>query len=350
MTSTKKALILTDLQSAIKEENWQKSKELCELLHLQTNPNPKVEISIVAPVYNESSGLREFYNRLVVQLEAIGRSYEVILVDDGSDSSTKGVLHEISKSDDNIAVIELSRNFGHQMAISAGLNHAQGELVIIMDSDLQDPPEVLPQFLSTLNEGYDIVYGIRRTRKENFVKKFCYASFYRILKLLSSIDIPVDAGDFCIMRSEVVSHLKELPERNRFLRGLRSWVGYKQTGIEYDRDQRYRGKPKYTISRLIQLAFDGIFSFSYRPLRAISLLGACISLAAFALALFYTIKRIQIGLNPPGFASTMVAIFFFAGLQLVTLGVIGEYVGRVYEEAKKRPHYIIQKTNKPLKS
>lgn len=337
---TEKKSLLKSLQEAIEQERWQEAKKLLQRIQDQRT---EIELSVVAPVYNERDNLREFYNRLIVQLERLNRSYELILVDDGSDSLTKETLDTIAVGDASVTIIELSRNFGHQMAITAGLDSARGKIVVIMDSDLQDPPEVIPELLEPLKGEFDIVYGIRRTRKENFLKKICYSTFYRLLKCLSNIDIPVDAGDFCAVKAEVVAHIRDLPERNRFLRGLRSWVGYRQTGIEYDRDQRYRGKPKYTISRLVQLAFDGIFSFSYRPLRAISFLGICVSLAAFGLALFYTVKKIQLGLNPPGFASTMVAIFLFSGLQLITLGVIGEYIGRVYEEAKKRPHYIVQR-------
>jgi len=326
------------IKAALDRGDLQAVEAFC--LELQTSQD--IALSVVAPVYNEGDGLMEFYSRLVTQLEQETQNFEIILIDDGSDQQTRQHLQSIFENDRRVTVVELSRNFGHQMAISAGLDFARGAVIAIMDSDLQDPPEALPEFLKKIEEDYDVVYGIRQNRKENLFKRFCYNSFYRLLKALSSIDIPLDAGDFCIMRREAAHKLRELPERNRFIRGMRSWVGFRQIGVPYDRDKRYAGKPKFTIRRLIKLALDGIFSFSYRPLRAISLIGIAVSIASFTLAVFYVIQRIQFGLNPPGFASTMVAIFFFAGLQLVTLGIIGEYIGRIYEEVKQRPNYVVQ--------
>lgn len=327
------------LRSAFEAKDWKKAEQLCR--DLRSAP-PLTDISIVAPVYNETDGLIEFHSRLASVLDSLNRTYEIILIDDGSDETTKRTLDRLLSADHRLTVIELSRNFGHQMAISAGLNFAGGDVIVIMDSDLQDPPETLPEFFEKIEEGYDVVYGIRKNRKENIIKKLCYASFYRLLKQVSNIEIPLDAGDFCVLRREAAEHLRKLPERNRFVRGMRSWVGFQQAGITYDRDKRYAGKPKFTIRRLVKLALDGIFSFSYRPLRAISLAGIAVSAGAFLLALFYAFQRIKFGLNPPGFASTMVAIFFFSGLQLTTLGIIGEYIGRIYEEVKQRPLYIIR--------
>ncbi|MCB0319543.1 MAG: glycosyltransferase family 2 protein [Bdellovibrionales bacterium] len=302
-----------------------------------------IDLSIVAPVYNEAATLNEFFSRLVSQLQSLNFKYEIILVNDGSTDASSEIIERLSFSHPELIGLEFTRNFGHQFAISAGLAHANGKRVIIMDSDLQDPPEVIPKLLERSDAGFEVVYGVRRTRKENFFKKFCYYAFYRILKLFSSIDIPPDSGDFCVITHEVVHHLVSFPERNRFLRGLRSWVGYRQCGVEYDRDARFAGKPKYTIRTLVKLALDGLVSFSYRPLRAISILGMLVSLGSFALAVFYLFQQVQFGLSPPGFASTMVAIFFFSGLQLVTLGIIGEYIGRIYEEVKRRPHYLIRR-------
>jgi glycosyltransferase involved in cell wall biosynthesis len=308
----------------------------------------KSTLSIIAPVYNEHLVIKEFVSRLLVQLRKLKNegkldSFEVILVNDGSTDKTTSILEEICSKETEVICLDLSRNFGHQFAISAGIDMAEGDRVVIMDSDLQDPPEELPRFLEKLEEGYDVVYGVRRTRKENFIKKFCYAAFYRMLRLLSSIEIPLDSGDYCAMSRQAADNLRKFPERNRFMRGLRSWIGLKQIGLEYDRDARFAGKPKYTIRTLIKLALDGLVAFSYRPLRAIALVGIFVSLASFALAIFYAFQRIQFGLAPPGFASTMVAIFFFAGLQLITLGIIGEYIGRIYEEVKQRPHYLIKR-------
>jgi len=334
-----RAVLERALRSAFEAKDWEKAEQLCRELR---SVAPSTDMSIVAPVYNETDGLIEFHNRLRSVLESLDKTYEIILIDDGSDEATKQTLDRLLSVEPRLTVIELSRNFGHQMAISAGLNFASGDVIVIMDSDLQDPPETLPKFLRKIEEGYDVVYGIRKNRKENVIKKLCYASFYRLLKYLSNIEIPLDAGDFCVLRREAAEHLRKLPERNRFLRGMRSWVGFQQGGVTYDRDKRYAGKPKFTIRRLITLALDGILSFSYRPLRAISLTGIVVSAGAFLLALCYAVQRIKFGLNPPGFASVIVAIFFFAGLQLTTLGIIGEYIGRIYEEVKQRPLYIIR--------
>jgi dolichol-phosphate mannosyltransferase len=215
-----------------------------------------------------------------------------------------------------------------------------------MDADLQDPPEVLPEFIEKWREGHDIVYAIRANRKEGWFKRHAYTFFYRILQRIANIQIPLDAGDFCIMDRKVVVILTNMPERNRFMRGIRSWIGLDQVGLAYDRDSRYAGKPKFTLSRLIYLALDGLVSFSFLPLRAISILGFVISFVSIVLAISYTIQKLTRGLNPPGFATTIVAIFFLAGIQLITLGVIGEYVGRIFEEVKRRPLYVVKKISK----
>ena len=245
-----------------------------------------------------------------------------------------------------VVMIQLARNFGHQVAISAGLDYARGDGVIIMDADLQDPPEVLPQFIDKWREGHDIVYAVRANRKEGRLKRWAYTSFYRVLQRIANIQIPLDAGDFCIMDRKAVEILNNMPERNRFVRGIRSWIGLDQVGLAYDRDSRYAGEPKFTISRLIYLALDGLVSFSYIPLRAISILGFIISFISIVLAISYTIQELTRGLSPPGFATTIVAIFFLAGIQLITLGVIGEYVGRIFEEVKRRPLYVVRKVSK----
>jgi len=237
-------------------------------------------------------------------------------------------------------LVELARNFGHQVAISAGLDHARGAGVVIMDADLQDPPEVLPQFIDKLREGHDVVYAIRERRKEGRLKRAAYSAFYRLLRRVANIDIPLDSGDFCIMNRRVVDLLVSMPERNRFVRGIRSWVGLDQVGLAYERHTRYAGKPKYTFRRLLYLALDGLISFSYMPLRMITVLGFGVSALSIILAIFYAVKKLVAGLNPPGFATLVVAIFFLAGVQLTTLGVVGEYIGRIFEEVKRRPLYV----------
>jgi dolichol-phosphate mannosyltransferase len=212
-----------------------------------------------------------------------------------------------------------------------------------MDADLQDPPELLPDFVAKWREGYEVVYAIRQRRHEHIFKRFAYKAFYRLLKFTADIDIPLDAGDFCIMDRRVVELLVRMPERSRFIRGVRSWIGFNQVGIPVNRDERFSGNSKYGFFRLVHLAMDGLVSFSYMPLRFISLVGVFVSVLSIGLAIFYISKQLLIGLSPPGFATIVVMICFFAGVQLVTIGVIGEYVGRIFEEAKRRPLYIVKR-------
>ena len=301
------------------------------------------DLSVVMPVFNEHENLRALHARLSAVLKQTGLSYEIIFVDDGSRDGSLELLRDLVIVDRQVLVVELARNFGHQVAISAGLEHARGSGVIVMDSDLQDPPEALPQFIAKWREGHDVVYAIRAQRKEHWLKRTAYAAFYRLLQRVANIDIPLDAGDFCIMDRRVVDLLVGMPERNRFVRGIRSWVGLDQVGLAYERHARHAGKPKFTFSRLIYLALDGLVSFSYVPLRVITMLGLAVSFLSIVLAMFYAVKKLTVGLNPPGFATLIVAIFFLAGMQLITIGVIGEYVGRIFEEVKRRPLYVVRR-------
>ena len=304
-------------------------------------PNP--ELSVVLPVCNEEENIPPLYRRLTAVLDAEEVSYEIIFVDDGSTDGSTGLLHGLAGDDPRVRVVELARNFGHQVAISAGLDFAQGDAVIIMDADLQDPPEVLPEFIAGWRAGNDVVYAIREQRKESWPKRVAYEAFYRMLRRVANVDIPLDAGDFCIMDRRVVNLLRAMPERNRFVRGIRSWVGLRQTGLPYERQARYAGQPRYTFARLMLLALDGFISFSHTPLRAASLLGLGISLLSFLLAGFYFVKKIIAGLSPPGFATLVVAVFFLAGIQLITIGVMGEYIGRIFDEVKQRPLYVVRR-------
>lgn len=304
---------------------------------------PAPDLSVVIPVFNETENLPILHQRLSGILQATGFSYEIVFVDDGSRDHSVPLLHELAAADAQIVVVELARNFGHQVAISAGLDHARGQGVIIMDADLQDPPEVLPQFIAKWKEGHDVVYAIREQRKEGWVKRTAYAAFYRLLQRVAHIDIPLDAGDFCIMDRRVVDLLNGMPERNRFVRGIRSWIGLNQVGLAYERHSRHAGQPKYTFKRLVYLALDGLVSFSYIPLRVITMLGFSISLLSIVLAIFYSVKRLFYGLTPPGFATLVVSVFFLAGIQLIMMGVIGEYVGRIFEEVKSRPLYVLRR-------
>lgn len=301
-------------------------------------------LSIVTPVYNEEEILSEFYKRLTAVLEKMGEPYEIILVNDGSSDNSLGIMKEINGRDKRVKIVNLSRNFGHQTAITAGLDHVTGDVVAIMDSDLQDPPEALPAFFQKQRQGYDVVYAIRKNRKEGGLKKAAYAVFYRLLKKMANINIPLDSGDFCVMSSKALNTLKSMPERNRFLRGLRGWIGFRQIGMEYDRDKRFAGEVKYTFNKLLKLALDGFVSFSYMPLRLASILGLIVSALSFIgiLIIFYLSFLTSKTLSVPGWASVAVIILFLGGVQLVTIGIIGEYIGRVYDEVKQRPLYIVQ--------
>src|SRR5262245_21301597 len=319
-------------------------------LGMSRSPEPaetaRPDLSVVIPVYNEEDNLPQLYERLIAALDPTGLVYEIVFVDDGSQDRSLAHLRALAASDARILAIELARNFGHQVAISAGLGHSRGQGGIVMDADLQDPPEVLPEFIAKWREGHDVVYAIREQRKEGWLKLAAYAVFYRFLQRVANIEIPLDAGDFCIMDRRVVDVLSGMPERNRFVRGIRSWVGLSQVGLAYERQARHAGRPKYTFTRLCYLALDGLVSFSYIPLRAITMLGFGVSLLSIVLALFYAVKKLTVGLNPPGFATITVAIFFLAGMQLITIGVIGEYVGRIFEEVKQRPLYILRQVTR----
>jgi len=303
-------------------------------------------ISIVSPVYNELEVLPEFCRRLTAVMEEYREPYEIVLVNDGSKDGTFSVMKALHTSDPRIRAVDLSRNFGHQVAICAGLDFATGDLIAIMDSDLQDPPEVLPRFFKKLREGYDVVYAVRTGRKESLFKKAAYAAFYRLLKSIANVDIPLDSGDFCVMSRRALDTLKSMPERNRFLRGLRGWIGFRQVGVEYERERRFAGDVKYTFSKLLKLAFDGLTSFSYVPLRLASILGLFMSFISFvAILIIFYLKFFTSATVPvPGWASVVVAILVLGGIQLVATGIIGEYLGRVYDEVKRRPLYVVQET------
>jgi polyisoprenyl-phosphate glycosyltransferase len=308
-----------------------------------STPEHQPELSVVIPVFNEEENITVLYSRLTAVLEDTHIDYEIIFVDDGSNDNSLNQLQNLLVEDKRVLVIELARNFGHQVAITAGLDYSQGKAVIVMDGDLQDPPEVLPEFIAKWRKGHDVVYGVRERRKERWLKRAAYAGFYRLLRRIATIEIPLDSGDFCIMDRRVVDLLISMPERNRFVRGIRSWVGLNQSGLPVERQARSAGKPKYTFGRLLLLALDGLISFSYLPLRTITMLGFSISLLSIFAAVFYAVTRLVTGLGPPGFATLVVAVFFLAGVQLITMGVIGEYVGHIFEEVKQRPLYVVRK-------
>lgn len=302
----------------------------------------QVEFSIVVPIYNEEDNIPQLHHRLTEVMIDLGESYELVFVDDGSRDRSLDLLQELYAHDPCMRVISLARNFGHQRAVSAGLDRAYGSAVIVIDGDLQDPPEVIPQFVDKWREGFQVVYAIREKRKEHVLKRAIYHSFYLILRGVSRVDIPLEAGDFCLMDRCVVDVLVSLPERNRFVRGLRSWVGFRQTGLPYERDARFAGEPKYTFRKLASLALDGLISFSYLPLRLATILGFAVSVMSLLAAAYYVIKKLSRGLQPPGFATLVVLLLFLGGVQLITIGVIGEYIGHVLEEVKGRPTYVVR--------
>ena len=304
-------------------------------------------LSIVVPLYNEEGNVAPLLERIVAIVARLegAPSYEIILVNDGSaDRTLERIRDELARRE-HIVMVNLSRNFGHQLAASAGMDIAQGDAVILMDGDLQDPPELVADFMAKWREGYDVVYAVRRTRKgESPFKLFTAQLFYRVIKRLTKVSIPVDAGDFRLMSRRVVEALKRSPERHRFLRGMVSWVGYNQIGIEYDRDERHSGITKYPLPKMLRFAIDGITSFSDVPLRFASYLGFISSAVAFVYALIVIAYKL-FSLHPPGYtpgwASTIVAVLFLGGVQLISLGILGEYIGRIYDEVKGRPLYLI---------
>ncbi len=304
------------------------------------------ELSVIIPVFNEEENLLTLHGRLTRALVNLGMEYEIVLVDDGSQDQSPDILRRLEAEDQRIVIVEFARNFGHQVAISAGLEQSRGRVVCIMDADLQDPPEVLHTFLAKWREGWEVVYAIRTERKEWWGKRLAYAGFYRLLQRVANIDIPLDAGDFCVMDRRVVDLLVRMPERNRFVRGIRSWVGFKQIGVPYERHARHAGAPKYTFRKLLYLALDGLISFSHMPLRIITLLGFSVSFLSFLVALFYLVKKFTLGTGVPGFTTLVVSIFFLSGIQLMTIGVIGEYIGRISDEVKRRPLYVARRVTR----
>ena len=304
-------------------------------------------LSIVVPLYNEAENVAPLLERVGGVLDRIQGQvdYEIVLVNDGSSDRTAAAAREAMQRRSHVILVSLSRNFGHQLAATAGLELARGDAIVLMDGDLQDPPELIEAFLRKWRDGYDVVYAVRRERRgESRFKLATAGAFYRIIKRLTKIEIPMDAGDFRLMSRRVVDALRRSPERNRFLRGMVSWVGYNQTAVEYDRDVRHSGSTKYPLGKMIRFAMDGITSFSDIPLRFASYFGFTVSAVAFIYALVVIAFKL-FSLRPlaytPGWASTIVAVLFLGGVQLMSLGILGEYLGRVYDEVKGRPLYLI---------
>ena len=299
-------------------------------------------ISIVVPVYNSS----QFIHMLIqeIEKERIKNNWELelVLVEDGSKDNSFETIKDLSKNYNYIKIIKLARNFGHQIAVKTGLAHAKGDYIAVMDDDMQDPPNLLASFFKYLDDGMDVVYGVRKKRKESLFKRIGYLSFYRLLQKLSSIDIPLDTGDFCVMKRKVVEQMLLLQEKNPFLRGIRAWVGFKQIGVEYERNSRVAGDSGYNLKKLFKIAFDGIFAFSNLPLKLISTSGFIGLLLAISYSLRVLYAYFKYNIDVKGFTSLVILISFFSSLILICLGIIGEYIARIYDEVRNRPYSVIE--------
>ncbi|MGB5637366.1 MAG: glycosyltransferase family 2 protein [Waterburya sp.] len=302
-----------------------------------------VQISVVIPFYNEEKNVDYLFQRLIEVLDKLKTTYEIICVNDGSQDDTLNCLIKYHQTQPQIKVINLSRNFGKEIALTAGIDYAAGKAIIPIDADLQDPPELIEQLVAKWREGYDVVYATRRSRQgESWLKRFTADSFYKTIGKMSRVSLPHNTGDFRLLDRKVVEALKQMPERTRFMKGLFTWVGFKQTSIMFDRPARFQGNTTWNYWKLWNFALDGITSFTFLPLKVWSYIGLGVSFVSLLYAFFLLIRTIIFGVDVPGYASLMVAVLFLGGIQLITLGIIGEYLGRVYEEVKARPLYFVR--------
>lgn len=302
-----------------------------------------IRYSIVVPVYNEELVVEESYKRLKKVMDSTQEAYELIFVNDGSRDKTAEIVSGICAADSNVKLINFSRNFGHQTAITAGMDNSSGQAVVVIDADLQDPPEVILEMIAKWKEGYDVVYGQRLKRKgETFFKKITAKMFYRLLASMTNVDIPVDTGDFRLIDRKVCDVMSSLTEKNRYVRGLVSWVGFKQTAVSYVRDERFAGETKYPLKKMLKFAMDGITTFSYKPLKISTYVGFVVALLSFVYLIVVLCLRLFTDATVTGWASTLAVSLIFNGVILMMLGIIGEYIGRIYDETKNRPLYIIR--------
>jgi len=302
-------------------------------------------LSVVIPIYNEEMNIRKLYQRLCSALEALGATWEVVYVNDGSKDRSLSILQGLAETDHHVKYIDFSRNFGHQLAITAGIEHAKGEWIVIMDGDGQDPPELIPDLLNKAREGFEVVYARRRKRDgENFLKKFTARMFYRLLAKITSIEIPVDTGDFRIIHRQIQRILSRMPEQHKYIRGQISWIGFNQSFLEYDREERMGGATKFTYRKMMRFALDGISSFSTWPLKVATISGFVVSAVAFVL-IIYSLYQKFFGTTEPGWTSLHISVLFLGGIQLIGIGMLGEYLGRVSDNVKNRPHYIVRDSN-----
>lgn len=307
--------------------------------------------SIIIPVYNEEAVVQETYSRLTRVMQVIGEPYELLFINDGSRDRTAEIIEGLAKSDNCVRLLDFSRNFGHQIAITAGMDYARGDAIVIIDADLQDPPELIPQMIDKWKEGYDIVYAQRSKRKgETLFKKWTAALFYRALRMLTEVDIPLDTGDFRLIDRKVCDAMRGIREKNRFVRGLVSWVGFRSCAVEYVREERFAGVTKYPLKKMLRFSMDGITSFSYKPLKLATYLGFIISLASFIYLLISLGQRLFTSSTVAGWSSLIACLLLLNGVILIILGILGEYVGRIYDETKNRPLYILRNQQKADRS
>ncbi|MGR6338054.1 glycosyltransferase family 2 protein [Priestia megaterium] len=302
-----------------------------------------VKYSIVVPVYNEEEVIHETYRRLTEVMHSTKEAYELLFVNDGSRDRTAEIIKEYSEQDPAVVLLDFARNFGHQIAITAGMDYARGEAVVVIDADLQDPPELILEMIEKWKQGFDVVYAKRTKRKgETYFKKQTAAMFYRILRAMTDIDIPLDTGDFRLLDRKVCNQMNSIQEKNRFVRGLVSWVGFKQIAVEYERDERLAGESKYPLKKMLKLSMDGITSFSYKPLKLANYAGVTLSGIGFIYLLVVLYLKLFTDSTITGWSSLIVIQLFFSGIILIILGMIGEYIGRIYDETKNRPLYIVR--------
>ena len=306
-----------------------------------------MEFSIIIPVYNESANINPLYERLRGVMEGFqSKNFEMIFVNDGSSDDSLALIEKLIESDDRVKFLDLSKNFGQQVALSAGLDYAAGEKIIIIDADLQDPPELIPELVQKVDEGYDVVYAKRKNRKgESFFKKWTASVFYRVFSRLVTIDMPLDAGDFRVISRRVAEALRQMPEQQKFLRGQIAWIGFSQTYVEYDRNERNAGETGYTLKKMFRLAMDGITSFSDFPLRLVTMLGFLVSFVAFLVMIYTLYSKFILKDFVQGWASLMISILFLGGVQLIAIGILGEYISRLNQNTRNRPLYIVRQTN-----
>jgi polyisoprenyl-phosphate glycosyltransferase len=313
---------------------------------MQASRSDSILYSIVIPVYNEVEVLPSLYTRLTRVMEGLVEPYEIIFVNDGSNDGSLPLLRDLRAGDERVKILGLSRNFGHQLAITAGLDHSSGQAVVVLDADLQDPPEVILQLVDQWRKGYDIVFAAREKRRgEGLFKRATAALFYRLLRRLTSTEIPVDAGDFRLMSRKAVDALKGIRERSRFIRGLSGWIGFRQTSVPYVRDVRHAGTTKYPLKKMVRFGANGLLSFSSVPLQLASYLGFVVSSVSFIYIAYAVWLKLFTDHTILGWASVMVAVLFLGGVQLLCLGIVGEYIGRIYDEVKQRPLYIVDEVD-----